>query len=58
MPPTAMPPHASLAALALLGTAALLIVFLLAVVAGSVLRQWKLTRWAPWPPRSSPAAMR
>jgi hypothetical protein len=45
MPPTAMPPHASLAALALLGTAALLIVCLLAVVAGSVSRQWKMTRW-------------
>jgi hypothetical protein len=41
----AMPPHASLAALAMLGTAALLIAGLLAVVAGSIFRKWTLTKW-------------
>jgi hypothetical protein len=40
-----VPPFAPLAVLAMLGTAALLIALLLAVVAGSVFRKWKWTKW-------------
>jgi len=41
----AVPPHAPLATLAMLATAAILFVCLLTVVAGSIFRRWKLTKW-------------